>query len=186
MAGGPVRMNLAFSPRPFPLSYKGQRHALFKYSRLSSQIRNVGKNMCPLRGGRRGLGLCVCVLGGGRREPSSWESVLDKWLSEGKLSHGDGCPQACLREQGYRKGKPRNVDSLAVMSSLVGGRYFAHFMALLAPGLLDRGDQLIINCLLRVAFQILARIARSRVLIPPTHWAMAGPLPSCSGRGTFP
>lgn len=60
------------------------------------------------------------------------------------------------------------------MSSLVGGRYFAHFIALLALGLLDRGDRLIINCLLRVAFQILAQIAQSSVLIPPTHWAMAG------------
>lgn len=59
------------------------------------------------------------------------------------------------------------------MSSLVRGRYFAHFIALLALGLLDRGDRLIINCLLRVAFQILAQIAQSSVLIPPTHWAMA-------------
>lgn len=72
------------------------------------------------------------------------------------------------------------------MSSLVGGRYFAHFIALLALGLLDRGERLIINCLLRVAFHILAQIAQSSVLIPPTHWAMAG-LPAFLRRpGKFP
>ena len=96
-------------------------------------------------------------------------------------------PHGLLLEQRYRKGRPINVHSLAVMSSLVGGRYFTHFMALLVLGLLERGDRLIINCLLRVAFQILVQdssVQRADSAYPLGHgWA---DLPSCSGRGKFP
>lgn len=82
-------------------------------------------------------------------------------------------PTRLPREPGPRKGKRRNVRSRAVMSGLVGGRDLTHFMALSAPGLMDR-ERLIINGLLHVAFQILAPIAQPGVLIPPARWAMAG------------
>lgn len=47
-------------------------------------------------------------------------------------------------------------------------------MALLVLSLLERGDRLIINSLLRVASTFLAQIAQASMLILPTHWAMAG------------
>lgn len=52
---------------------------------------------------------------------------------------------------------PGRCAALAGMSGLVRGRSFTHFIALLALGLLDKGDRLIINHLLHVAFQILAQ-----------------------------
>lgn len=88
-------------------------------------------------------------------------------------------PQACLVEQGYRKGKPSNVPSMIVMSGLVGGRYLTHFIALVVLGLLDRGDQLIINCLLRVAFQMPAQessVQRADSVYPLGHgWVACFP-----------
>lgn len=95
-------------------------------------------------------------------------------------------PTNCLIEQGYRKGKPRNVPSLVVMSGLVGGRYLTHFIALVVLGLLDRGDQLIINCLLRVAFQILARessVPRADSAYPLGHGRAGRLLPEAGGWG---
>lgn len=108
---------------------------------------------------------------GGRQEPGAWEPVPSGL--PGAVFPRGWLAQPCLLE-GYRKGKPSNARALIVMSGLVGGRYFAHFIAPGALGLLDRGAQLIINCWLRVAFRILAQMAQSGVLIPPTHWAMAG------------
>lgn len=69
------------------------------------------------------------------------------------------------------------------MSGLVGGRYLTHFIALLVLGLLDRGGQLIINCLLRVAFQILAQessVQRAESAYPLGH-GWAGLLPAAGG-----
>lgn len=70
------------------------------------------------------------------------------------------------------------------MSGLVGGRYFTHFIALLVLGLLDRGDRLIINCLLRVAFQILAQessVQRADSAYPLGH-GWGGRSPEARGR----
>lgn len=64
--------------------------------------------------------------------------------------------------------------SQAVMSSLVQARHFTHFMVLLVLSLLERGDRLIINSLLRVASTFWPKIAQASMLILPTHWAMAG------------
>jgi hypothetical protein len=55
----------------------------------------------------------------------------------GRKSFPQVIPQAHLLPQGYSKGKPREAAALVVMSGLVRGRYFTHFIALLVPGLLD-------------------------------------------------
>lgn len=72
------------------------------------------------------------------------------------------------------------------MSGLVGGRYLTHFIALVVLGLWDRGDQLIINCLLRVAFQILARessVPRADSAYALGHGRAGGLLPEARGWG---
>lgn len=86
---------------------------------------------------------------------------------------GGNVPTHLPLEQGYRKG---NRETFTPWCHVQSGRRadILHILWPISPGSDGSGEQLIINCLLHVAFQVLAQIAQLGVLIPPAHWAMAG------------
>lgn len=88
-------------------------------------------------------------------------------LPEGELPRGSPRPPAA---QGHGKGNPRGLATLGVWS----GPILYTLYGPIIPRALGGGGQLIINCLLRVAFQILALESSGRRAEPAYPVAMAG------------